>query len=387
MRMNGAAPFQAVNGLLTIALAWGAEWGSDREVGQAVSAAGDTEKSIMRSLMQGAMGLALLGGAAGAPGSAHALASFESSASVVIGLGFEAGACDVAIGSCAGPGGVTIADGSPVNRPTGSAAAPGVSIDTDFHPGLASAGFVQQPFSRNFNPAVSVGTFNDITDPTGPAALATPQRQRLTAEADNGGGWIGGIVPGATIDGVTTPFPGGRTSLVTVQITNSSSTDYVLDFVAIPNLLAWASADPGDFAEVASAFNLAMSSNYSTGGVETLDEFGDASTQQRGVTPSGPIDLGPFMDTEFDVATFAADSRVDEDGTQTDVVDVPDFIWFSLDVPGNSSGGFVFQYQAYGILNTQAPPMPEAIPVPAALPLLLSGIAGIVALRRRRASR
>ncbi len=334
----------------------------------------------MRVVKQGVVGLTLIGSMA-VPASAWAVAAFDVSSEIVVAVGNSKGIYDGSFGSLPVEGGDGTLDAGDVFNNTNSAAENSAdllggptlsgigSIETVFGPGSMGVSTLTGA-SATYDPNATTGTFSSWTHPDGTQQLASGQTVSMSGSASGGG---------ALDVGNNNSRPGGQTHTVSMFIENASLTDdLVLDFVAIPNLLANVSTDSvGEAVEVRSAVNLGFF-GFATGDVHYILE--------RGLPDEYVATKQSYPDLGFDAVSFGQNVRSSDGGPQESFMQagqqpVPSFAWVQATLAPNTTGEFRIEFVA---LAEAVSAESQVIPVPAALPLLGSALAGLGVLARRR---
>jgi hypothetical protein len=333
----------------------------------------------MRGLKQGIIGAAFVGGAV-LPGGAWALASFDTSAQVIVAVGQSMGQYDGSFGPLAVDGPDGFLDAGDIFNNTGSAAEIGAdnfggptlsgigTIGTSHRDGVPGVSDATPVVSWNFNPTAVPGTYSNWAT-EGTKTLATGQKVQLSGSASQGGSLDIGLL--------NNKAGTGQTHQISFEVVNESSTeDLVLDFVAIPNLLVNVFSDKlGDNVSVEAAVNLGFI-GMETGDVTYIMERGqpDFYTAEKQV-------FGNITAVSFARNASIIDGVLDE-GMRTGQQPVPLFAWVEGRVAPNSTGTFLIEFVAQAQIETMREQSP--VPVPAALPLLAGALAGLGLMARRR---
>ena len=395
----------------------------------------------MRSLKKGIVSLALVGGVAAAPGAAQAVASFDLESRTSIGLGYgprlvstvdKAQAITEGRFLYVGDDGLLyqvsddskyLVNGHHVRNNTllnGGGANGTSDITATYLPNAADCGFapcsapgalgvVTDTTTPPVSETITTGATGTVTG--GTSGLVVSQRKiRLQGEAGPGESFEGGVSFGVV--GGSLPvlkdalgeqmYPGGEENWAVIEVSNLGGTEQTVDFVALPNLVFDTSVDaPGEKAIGAANVLFGLSSSLGVTSIDTafvnddaprpvdLTSFAPSTTCPVGGVPytrpfpaSGAApNINHANDGCYNLKQFAEVWEADESGS-TQSGGIPDFMWFSATLQPDSSGYIVFSLSNFGQL--MSPVEDSTIPVPAALPLLGSAVAGLAVMRRRR---
>ena len=343
----------------------------------------------MRGLQKGIIGLTLVGSMT-VPASAWAASLFAVSSEIIVAVGHSKGIYDGSSGSLPltgdrnGDGLLDAGDvfnnsNSPAENSSDRLGGPTLSgsgrIETEFGPGAMGVSTLSPGASATYDPNATTGAFRNWTDSEGTKQLVSGQKVSMSGAATPGSSLNVGNINGKA--GV------GRTHNVSMFIENTSDSDnLVLDFVAIPNLLASVSTDSeGELAEVRSLINLGFF-GFETGDVHYILE--------RGLSDDYVAQKQSFQDLGFEAVSFGRNVRSTDGGAQESFMQagqqpVPFAAWVQASIAPRTTGEFRIEFVAQAEASS---PQFEVVPVPAALPLLGSALLGfgVLACRRRRAT-